>query len=186
MISAGRRKLRRQPLPLLFFAFPSCTSAGDPLAGESGILRVVRRAGRPVGCWRGCGAAVGRLWGCGTAVGAAGRLRGYGEAAGRLRGGCGAAARWTQKRRDSRKAISGRVGGHSSHCGGARKHKKLRNSRKAISGQVGGHSSRFGGARKPQNHGKINWFINPPQPTHFCGCYAPSRTGSTGKSKLLR
>ena len=107
----------------------------------------IGRCGTAAGLWGGCGAAAAvGLWGCGAAVGrlwgdcgAVGRLPGYGEAAGRLRGGCGAAARWTQKRRDSRKAISGRVGGHSSHCGGA---------------------------REAQNSSKINWFISPPYPTH--------------------
>ena len=103
--------------PATFFAFPTCTSAGDPLglelAGESlssqknpsfcGILRVVRlrvlvgRCGTAAGLRGGCGAAVagaavGRLRGAGL------RLRGgCGAAVGRLRlWGCGAAAHWTK------------------------------------------------------------------------------------------
>ena len=96
--------------PATFFAFPTCTSAGDPLglelAGESvssqknpsfcGILRVVRLGLRVVTANRvnvlGSGSAM-RIGRCGTAAG----LRGgcgaavAGAAVGRLRGGCGAA-----------------------------------------------------------------------------------------------
>ena len=106
--------------PATFFAFPTCTSAGDPLglelAGESvssqknpsfcGILRVVRLGLRVVTANRvnvlgsgsamrigRCGTAAGLRGGCGAAVAGAavGRLRGGCGAAG-LRGGCGAAA----------------------------------------------------------------------------------------------
>ena len=81
-----------------------------------------KAAGWLRGVWGGCG-------GCGGCGAAAGRLRGgCGAAEGRLRGGCGAAAgrlRAGHKNGgNSRKAISGPVGGHSSRLGGARKHKK--------------------------------------------------------------
>ena len=224
--------------PATFFAFPTCTSAGDPLglelAGESvssqknpsfcGILRVVRlglrvvtanrvnvlgsgsamrigRCGTAAGL-RGCGVAAGRLWlgrlwgGCGAAVG----LRGCGAAAGRLRGGCGAAAAVglrggcaldtktaefasdfgpgggtlqprggctkTQKTAEFAQGDFGSSGGTLQPIWGCTKTQKTAEFAQGDFGSSGGHSSRFGGARKPQNHGKINWFISPPCPTH--------------------
>ena len=58
----------------------------------------------------------------------------------------------TKNWKNSRKAISSQVGGHTpADFEGARNHKKLRNSRKAISVEVERHSSRFGGARKHKN-----------------------------------
>ena len=126
------------------------------LAGESsqknpsfcGILGVVRLGLRVltanrVNVLESCSAmriAAGLRGGCGAAVAGVAVWRGCGAAAGQLRGGCGCGA-------------AGRL--RTSRFGGARKHKKLRNSRKAISGQVGGHSSRFGGARK---HKKLRNF----------------------------
>ena len=130
---ACRRECEQSKESKLLWHLASCptgTACGDrqPSKLGSGSAMRIGRCGTAAagrlrgGCgWRGCGAAAGRLWGCGAA---AGRLRGgCGAAVGRLRlWGCGVAAHWTRKRRNSR-AISGRVGGHSSREGGARKHK---------------------------------------------------------------
>ena len=133
--------------PATVFAFPSCTSAGDPLglelAGESvssqknpsccGILRVVRLGLRVVTANRvnvlGSGSAM-RIGRCGTAArlrggcgacGAAVGQCGCGTAAGRLRGGwdgCGTAAGRLWGLRGGCGAAAGRLWGGCG-CGAA-------------------------------------------------------------------
>ena len=140
--------------------------------------------------WGGCGAAVG-LRGCGAA---AGRLRGGCGAAAAvgLRGGCALDTKTaefasdfgpgggtlqprggrtkTQKTAEFVQGDFGSSGGTLQPIWGCTKTQKTAEFAQGDFGSSGGHSSRFGGARKPQNHGKINWFINPPQPTHRPAC----------------